>query len=57
MNTFSINITSITNVDWDEIKLKINKLVIKNNDTLWMEIFPNHENHINFSNKETHILY
>jgi hypothetical protein len=34
MNTLSINITNITNVDWDEIKLKINKLAIENNDTL-----------------------
>jgi hypothetical protein len=34
MNTFNINITNIANVDWDEIKLKINKLAIENNETL-----------------------
>jgi hypothetical protein len=45
INTFGANITNITKVDWDEIELIINKLVVENNDTLWMEIFPNHENH------------
>jgi hypothetical protein len=48
INTFGANITNITKVDWDEIELIINKLVVENNDTLWMEIFPNHENHFYF---------
>jgi hypothetical protein len=26
--------TNIANLDWDEIKLKINKLAVENNDTL-----------------------
>jgi hypothetical protein len=34
MNTFNIIITNIANLDWDEIKLKINKLAVENNDTL-----------------------
>jgi hypothetical protein len=48
INTFGVHITNITKADWDEIELIINKLVAKNNDTLWMEIFPNRENHINY---------
>ncbi len=56
MNTFNIIITNIANLDWDEIKLKINKLAVENNDTLWMEIFPNHENHINFSKRNTYFV-
>ncbi len=47
LNTFNANTTNITKVDWDEIQLTIHKLVVENNDILWMEIFPNHENQIN----------
>ncbi len=56
VNTFSANTTNITIVDWDEIELTINKLVVETNDTLWMEIFPNHENQIKSSKRNTNFV-
>jgi hypothetical protein len=49
VNTFGASIINITKVEWDEIELTMNKLNVEYNDTLWMEIFPNHENQINSS--------
>ncbi len=56
VNTFGANIVNITKVEWDEIELTTNKLIVEYNDTLWMEIFPNHENQINSSHRNTHFV-
>jgi hypothetical protein len=56
VNTFSVNTTNITIIDWDEIEWTINKLVVENNDTLWMEIFQIMKIKSNLQ-KETQILY
>jgi hypothetical protein len=55
-NKFSANTINITKVDWDEIELTFNKLVVENNDTLLMENFPNHENQINSSKRNTNFV-
>jgi hypothetical protein len=57
INTFGANIVNITKVDWNEIELRINKLIVEYNDTLWMEFFPNHENQINSSNKNIDFVW
>ncbi len=53
INTFGVNTKNITKVDWDVIELTINRLVVENKDTLWMDFFPNHEDHINSFKRNT----
>ncbi len=56
MNTFGVKTTNITKVDWDVIELIINRLVVENKDTLWMENFPNYEDHINSFKRNTNFV-
>jgi hypothetical protein len=43
MSTFNTSITNIKNVDWDQIQDTSNKLVLENNNKLWMKIFLNQD--------------
>jgi hypothetical protein len=51
-----LTLQNITKVDWDVIELTINRLIVENKDTLGMEFFPNHEDHINSFKRNTNFV-